>query len=217
MNAITMKKPLSLSLAALFGALFFAAALPIRADTHVDVGVSVGFRLPHGAVEVHVGRDRYYEHRGVYYRQGPHGYYVVRAPRGIIVRELPPRYVRIVIGSRVYFRYGDVYYERAHGGGYVVVDAPAVAARELPPASVDDGYQSVWVGETEYKFHDGQFFKSTPEGMVWVPAPLGAITRTLPADSRSVWHEEIEYFECDDVYFRKTPDGYKVVEAPWKK
>jgi hypothetical protein len=216
MNAMITKKSSCLSLAVLCGALALAAALPARADARVNVGVSVGFRLPHGAVEVHVGRDRYYTHRGVYYRQGPHGYYVVRAPRGVVVRELPPRYVRIHAGGRVYYRYGDVYYERAPGG-YVVVDAPTTVVRELPPPTADDGYQSVWVGEKEYKFHDGQFFKPTADGLVWVEAPLGAITRNLPADARSVWHQEIEYFESDDVYFRKTPEGYKVVEAPWKK
>ena len=42
-----------------------------------------------------------------------------------------------------------------------------------------------------------------------MPAPVGAVTRTLPVDATSVWFQEVEYFECDNVYFRKTPEGYK--------
>jgi hypothetical protein len=49
-----------------------------------------------------------------------------------------------------------------------------------------------------------------------MPAPVGAITKTLPVDATSVWFEEVEYFECDNMYFRKTPDGFKVVPKPWK-
>ena len=51
---------------------------------------------------------------------------------------------------------------------------------------------------------------------MWAPAPLGAVTKTLPPDAKSVWYQENEYFECDNVFFKKTPDGYKVIETPWK-
>ena len=193
-----------------------AAALsiapPLPAEVHV--GVSLGLQLPRGYAEVRAGRDRYYTQRGVFYQHGPHGYFVVRAPRGAFVRTLPPRYTRIYVGRSIYYRYGDVYYQPMRDG-YVVVDAPVSAP--LPPVRPDEDYQSVWVGQAEYLFKDGQFFTSTPEGKVWVPAPTGAITKNLPADAQSVWHEGIEYFESDDVYFRKTPEGYQVVTAPWKK
>ena len=72
-------------------ALFTAPAL--WAD--VRVGVSLGFELPHGYAEVRVGHDHYYTHRGVFYQRGPHGYVVVRAPRGAILRTLPPYCTRI--------------------------------------------------------------------------------------------------------------------------
>ena len=198
-----------------------------NASTHVNVGVNVGIPLPHGYAEVSVGRDHYYYHRGTFYRPGHHGYQVVRAPRGCIVRELPPRYSRVYFGTSLYYRYDNVYYQSCPDG-YIVVDppsttvvrvaapAPAVAVASPGPAKGDD-YQSAWVGDVEYLFKDGQFFKRTSEGMVWAEAPVGAVTKSLPGDARSVWYEEIEYFECDDVYFRKTPDGYKVIEAPWKK
>lgn len=224
MNLLRSASSRAVLLALAAGGMLGAANLA-KAESHVGIGLSVGIPLPHGYAEVNVGRDHYYYHRGVFYRPGPHGYYVVRAPRGGIVHELPPYYSRVYIGGSVYYRYGDVYYQTAPGG-YVVVDPPSTVVvssptptTQPPAAGPEKGedYQSVWVGDTEYQFKDGQFFKRTPEGMVWSPAPTGAITKSLPNDARSVWYQDIEYFESDDVYFRKTPDGYRVVEAPWKK
>ncbi|QYM78417.1 hypothetical protein K0B96_14095 [Horticoccus luteus] len=204
-----------------------SAAVVAATSAHAEVRarVKVGIGLPNGFAEVHVGKDRYFEHRGTFYRPGPRGgYVVVRAPRGAIVHTLPPRYVRIYLGNTVYYRYDDVYY-RPVAGGYVIVDAPTTTVVTTPApttpapavnATPADDYQSVWVGPNEYLFHDGQFFRKTPDGLVWMEAPMGALTKTLPADAQSVWYQDVEYFECDNVYFRKTPDGYKVVETPWK-
>jgi hypothetical protein len=225
MNMLRFTTP-RLFILALAGAGTLASTAAARAESHLDVGLSVGVPLPHGYAEVSVGRDRYYYHRGVFYRPGPHGYFVARAPRGAIIRDLPPFYSRVYIGGGIFYRYGDVYYQSCPGG-YVVVDPPGTVVVSSAPATTvtavptapgkSDDYQSVWVGDVEYRFKDGQFFKNTSEGLVWAPAPQGAITKTLPNDARSVWYQDIEYFECDEVYFRKTPDGYKVVEAPWKK
>ena len=118
------------------------------------------------------------------------------------------------MGNVVYYRYGDVFYQPMRHG-YVVVEAPTVVNLPPPPPPAVE-YQSVWFGSTEFLFKDGQFFQKTPEGLVWMPAPVGAITKTLPVDATSVWFEEVEYFECDNMYFRKTPDGFKVVPKPWK-
>ena len=83
-----------------------AALLAVPAlQADVRVGVSLGFELPHGYAEVRVGHDRYYTHRGVFYQHGPHGYVVVRAPRGAFLRTLPPYCTRIYVGSAVYYRY----------------------------------------------------------------------------------------------------------------
>ena len=199
-------------LAGLAAATLFAAPSLHAAD--VRVGVSVGLELPHGYAEIRVGRDHYYEHRGVFYQRGPRGYVVVRAPRGAIVRALPPYYTRIYVGNVMYYRFGEVYYQPVRNG-YVVVDQPAMAVP--PPMRAVEDYQKVYVGQAEYLFKDGQFFMKTPDGMVWVKAPIGAITPELPPDAKSVWYQDVEYFDCDDVYFRKTPQGYRVVETPWKK
>ena len=214
-----------LALRALVFALVGAGALvevnQLRADPEVRLGVSVGIPLPRGYAEINVGRERYFYHRGMYYRPGPHGYYVVRAPLGARIRELPAHCSRIYVGGLWYWRYGDVYY-RQFEDSYVVVDSPVVvssptvvAAQPPPPTPVVE--QSVWVGKSEYIFKGGQFFRKTPEGLVWVEAPSGAITKVLPADAVSVWYQGVEYYEADEVYFRKTPDGFEVVNAPWKK
>lgn len=211
------------------GALSFGAA---EAKADVRVGVSINTRGPRGATEVHVGPDRYYTHRGVFYRPGPHGrYVVVRAPRGARIYNLPPHYARIYVGNVVYYRYDNVYYQDFAGGGYVVVDPPVTVVTPAPvvqtatapvampatPAPVVEETQSVWVGSTEYAFKDGQFFQKTADGLVWTEAPLGAVAKSLPGDATSVWYQNLEYFECDDVYFQKQPQGYVVVTAPWKK
>lgn len=211
-----MKTPrnfLTLLLAAMAGAGAIGTTA-LRAEPHVDIGLSVGVPLPHGYLDVVVGHEHYYSYRGTFYRRGPHGFMVVRAPRGAFVRELPPHCARIYVGGVVYYRFGDVYYQPAREG-FVVVDAPTAVSLPPPPPPV--AYQSVWVGNTEYLFKDGQFFLKTPDGMVWTQAPLGAVTNSLPTDATSVWYENIEYFDCGDVYFRKFPDGYHVVAAPWKK
>jgi len=196
------------------GAASLAVPTLSRASTHVNVGIGVGVAVPRGYTEVRVGPDRYYYHRGVYYRPGPRGYYVVRAPRGAYIRTLPPHYTRIYVGGVYYYRYGDVYYQPSREG-YIVVDPPPTVVASAP-APVKEEPQSVWVGNVEYQFKDGQFFTKNADGLVWAPAPLGAVTYKLPPDAKSVWYQENEYFEVDDVYFKKTPDGYKVIEAPWK-
>ena len=202
--------PTGLLLMSLAGS--FAAATPAHADVHV--GISLGLELPRGYSEVRVGRDHYYTHHGVFYQRGPRGYIVVRAPRGAFIRTLPSHYTRIYVGSSVYYRYGDVYYQPSRDG-YVVVDAPT--SQPMPPARPVEDYQSVWAGKQEYLFKDGQFFTKTPDGVVWVAAPIGAVTRDLPSDARSVWFQNEEYFESDEVYFHKTPAGYEVISPPWKK
>lgn len=188
---------------------------PVIASPQMNVGVSIGVALPRGAVAINVGQNRYYEHRGMYYRKGPHGYYVARPPKGIVIPHAPPNAVRIVIGADIYYRSNGIYY-RKRSEGYEVINAPRTVDTP-PPIEVVEfyGYQSVWLGEQEYRFKDGQFFQPTPEGLVWVIAPIGAIIERIPSDAVSIWHEEIEYFEVDEVIFRKTPKGYKVVEPPW--
>lgn len=198
-----------------------------------SVNVSVGVGTPGGFVQVSYGKNNYYYNRGVFYQPWSQGYRVVRPPYGCVVPALPPRYARVYVGGVFYYRYDDIYYQQVNNG-YMVVATPVVTtspvavtvpatqvvvaqpATPAPAVKITEGAQSVWVGDVEYLFKDGQFFRKTKDGLIWSEAPLGAVTRTLPPDATSVWYQDVEYFECDNIYFRKTPDGYKVIIAPWK-
>lgn len=211
-----MKTKLILSALSLAAACALAPAVAQAGSTHVSFGISIGTRLPHGAVRVHVGRDPYYFYHGSYYRHEPRGYVLVRAPRHAHIRYLPRGYARVVIGPRVYYRYADVYYAPV-SGGYEVVDAPEIPANSAPAASSADAtgdYLSTWLGNDEYLFKDGQFFRRSPNGMVWQETPFGAVAKDLPSDAISVWYEDREYFESDGVFFQNTRDGFKVVPTP---
>ena len=167
---------------------------------------------PTGAFEVSVGREHYYVHHGLFYRKTPEGFIVCAAPKGAIVRELPPRHVQLHVGDDVYYCFEGVFYQPVRKG-FVVVEPPGV--RPPPPGGVRE-YQTVRAGAEEYFFKEGQFFRLTPAGMLWVRAPLGAVTPDLPAEARSVWYQGEEYHECDGVLFQKTPAGHRVVPPPWR-
>ncbi len=107
--------------------------------------------------------------------------------------------------------------------GYIVVEEPVLVSSGSTvvntPVAVSEpvlSELSVWQGEQELLVRDGQFFKNTPEGLVWVEQPVGALTRSLPEDATSIWYQDIEYFDVDGILFRKTPNGYKVVDSPWE-
>jgi hypothetical protein len=183
-----------------------------RSDVHV--GFSIGTRLPHGYVRVNVGHDPYYYYRGTYYHRGPRGYVVVRAPRGAHIRDLPYGYVRVVVGNQVYYRYDDVYYRPWHDE-FIVVDPPTEVVHVAPPPSEVSSYLSVWDGDTEYLFKDGQFFRKGPDGLVWKEPPYGAVSKDLPSNAVSVWYKDDEYFTSGGAYFKHVERGFRVVPAPW--
>ncbi len=182
-------------------------------DRRVDV--SVGFRVPRGYIDVVVGREHFYHYRGVFYRRGPHDrLVVVRAPFGAVVRELPPHCVRFSIGPSIYFRFGDVFYRQVPTG-YMVIAAPIGAPAPAPLPAGAQEFLPVWAGPNECLFRDGQFFQRTPEGLVWMEVPYGAVARTPPPEAVVVWVQGVKYLQSDDVYFRETPQGFQVVPAPF--
>ena len=186
-----------------------------RDNRHVDVDIGINIPLPNGYLDVVVGREHFYHYHGTFYRRGPHGrLVVVGAPRGAIIRELPPRCVRFRVGRVVYFRYGNVYYQQVPTG-FLVVGAPIGPGVPPPPSPPVQEFLSVWAGPNECLFKDGQFFQRTPDGLVWMDVPYGAISRALPADAVSIRVHRDEFFQSDNVYFRRTPEGYRVVPAPF--
>jgi len=190
---------------------------------------------PRNYTPVRFNNADYYTHRGVFYQSTPRGYVVVRPPVGLRIATLPFGFARLILNGMIYYRYNDIYYQAVTGGGFVVVNTPPSIIVTTPPTVVvqqqpnvvvtpapapvvvaSSNYQSVWFDNTELKFRDGQFFQQAADGsLIWIPAPVGAVTPSLPADATSVWYQDIEYLDCDGVYFRKTPGGYAVVNPPW--
>lgn len=80
-------------------------------------------KLPAKHRRVVVGRHNYFFHHGVFYRQGPGGYVVVRAPIGAIVATIPYGYLTFGVGDLTYFYYGGMYYRQVPSG-YMVVESP---------------------------------------------------------------------------------------------
>jgi hypothetical protein len=79
--------------------------------------------LPAKHRKVVVGRQNYFFHQGVFYRQGPGGYVVVRAPIGAIVATIPMGFLTFAVADRTYFYYGGMYYRQVPSG-YMVVESP---------------------------------------------------------------------------------------------
>ena len=79
--------------------------------------------LPAKHRRIVVGRQKYFFHHGVFYRKGPGGYVVVRAPMGAIVARIPVGFLTFVVGDMTYFYYGGIYYRQVPSG-YVAVESP---------------------------------------------------------------------------------------------
>jgi uncharacterized protein YgiM (DUF1202 family) len=87
--------------------------------------------LPAGHRTVYVGRSRYFYGSGVFYRHGPSGYVVVRAPIGAVIAAPPASCRTVVVGGATYYDYNGDYYQNAPAG-YVVVQSPPVVPQ--PPS-----------------------------------------------------------------------------------
>ncbi|WP_221029205.1 DUF6515 family protein [Actomonas aquatica] len=227
-------RPALLGVAALALLALPSTASAKRGHHHDDTSYSVGIGVSSRGIDgfsFGVSRDR------SYHRHYPAPYY----RPGRFFPRIPSYHRRVYVNSTAYFVADGIYY-RPYNHGYVVVDRPVIVERpvvierEAPPprrvtyAVTDDGvdpnqeigvpppepdYITVWQGEQELRLMDGEFFKPTANGLVWVPTPVGAVSDVLPVGSQAVWHNDIEYFRFDGVVFRKSPDGYKVVAAPW--
>jgi hypothetical protein len=104
---------------------------------YVDRGVTVA-AVPHGAVVVRDGPNRYWFHGGVWYRPEGGRFVVIAPPVGVFVPVLPPFYTTLMLGGLAYYYANDAYYVwREPEHQYEVVDPPAnvESAAVAPPAS----------------------------------------------------------------------------------
>lgn len=164
-------------------------------------------------MEISYGPDRYYRYRGYYFRRTPSGFLPIYPPLGLVVTNLPDDCVTYTSGSTIYYQYGNAFYRQVPEG-YAVVQVPEAADVETPSVEEAAPYSIFILEEREYYYRDGQFFRPTEGGLVWVVTPMEALTAALPAGAVSMWFDEIEFFLCDGIYLRKTPKGYKVVPNP---
>lgn len=83
-------------------------------------------KLPVGYKTIAMGGVYYYHHHGVFYKKGPSGYAVVRAPIGVNIKTLPAGYVTIHIRNKPYYHYYGTYYVyEPEEKVYVVVEPPS--------------------------------------------------------------------------------------------
>ena len=111
--------------------------------------------LPRNAVHMEVHKHPYYYHHGVFYRHGPHGYGIARAPLGARIRVLPFGYINLNIGGVPYFYYYGTYYRYLPDEQvYVVVQNPEAGAQEengIDTVYLVDGstLEGIYMGGTE--------------------------------------------------------------------
>lgn len=194
-----------------------------QAKSSIEIGVITKTKLPKGAISVKVGKQNYHTHKGVFYRKTSHGYEAVKAPKGGFIRRLPFGYKRVVVRGKTYYRFNEAFYIKV-SKGFRVVEAPTevsvvTGTTDDAPQSSDDlaaEPYSVWLKDRELILKDGQFFRTSPQGLIWVELPLGATSQQLPMETNSIWYNEIEFYESQGIYFQKTPNGYKVILPPWE-
>ncbi len=194
-----------------------------HAKSSIEIGAVIGMKLPKGAISLKVGKQNYHSHKGVFYRKTSDGYRVVKAPKGGFVRRLPFGYKRVVVRGKTYYNYNDAFYIKV-SKGFRVVEAPTevtVVTRPSEPApqsgeDLSPEPYTVWLNDRELLLKDGQFFRDSPQGLIWVEMPVGATSRQLPNKTNSIWYNEIEFYESQGIYFQRTPNGYKLILPPWE-
>nr|WP_320016865.1 SH3 domain-containing protein [uncultured Desulfobacter sp.] len=87
--------------------------------------------VPPGGQKIKHRGNKYFFHRGHYYRHGPKGYFWVRPPIGIVSYSLPAAALTVLIGGLTYYVYDDVYYRRVPAG-YQVVQVPTQTTTFVP-------------------------------------------------------------------------------------
>jgi len=174
--------------------------------------------LPHGHRSVAWRNERYYFHRGVWYRPWHSGYVVVRPPVGIWVPLLPMYYTTLWVGSGFYYYANDVYYASAPGG-YLVVEPPTnpVIVTDAGRTSTDDS--GAYAEGTWYycEASDAYFPYVTECAVDWqavpdIPADLLPQLANTPSYPDGTWYW-CESAQAHYPYVRQCPEGWRPVPA----
>jgi hypothetical protein len=156
---------------------------------YVDHGVVIE-TMPHDAVVVHQGPNRYWFHGGVWYRpEGAH-FVVIAPPVGVFVPVLPPFYTTLMLGGVAYYYANDAYYVwRAQEHQYEVVEPPkdVESATVTPPPA-----QNVFVYPNKGQSADQQA-KDRYECHRWAVDQTGFDPTTATGDSDSTSAKRGDY------------------------
>lgn len=135
------------------------------------------------------------------FRSHPGQRFDSRRPAPRSVRQPPPVYRerRSVLSGHVY--------SSQHRHDYY---RPGYKLRYLPHGSF-----RFHIGELDYFFFDGFFYRPYSDGYFVVDAPIGAVVLSLPRLHFSFSLNGITYFRTGDTYYRRHhPRGYIVVPDP---
>ena len=111
-----------------------------------------------GAVSIRFKENRFHYHNGVFYKPSGQKYIVARAPIGMGIKVLPPRYKRFILGKRTYFYYYGTFYQKTVGANeFEVIEAPAGAVVDAIP----EGYETVVIDGVYYYTLDDVQYKPT--------------------------------------------------------
>jgi hypothetical protein len=156
---------------------------------YVDRGVVVA-AVPHDAVVVRDGSNRYWFHGGVWYRPESGHYVVIAPPVGVFVPVLPPFYTTLMLGGVPFYYANDAYYVwREPEHQYEVVDPPQnVESATVTPAPAQNAFVYPKKGQTAE-----QQAKDRYECHRWAVEQTGFDPTTATGDADSTSTKRADY------------------------
>jgi Family of unknown function (DUF6515) len=156
---------------------------------YVDRGVVVA-AVPHDAVVVRDGANRYWFHGGIWYRPEGGHYVVIAPPVGVFVPVLPPFYTTLMLGGVPFYYANDAYYVwREPEHQYEVVDPPQnVESATVTPAPAQNAFVYPKKGQTAE-----QQAKDRYECHLWAVGQTGFDPTTATGDADSASTKRADY------------------------
>jgi len=76
------------------------------------------------------------------------------------------------------------------------------------------GIVALSIAGAEFLYSAGMFYRSTPNGYMIVPAPMGAVVPALPPGYTVVYMGSMPYYYYGNAYYAAAPNGYVVTAPP---
>ena len=105
-----------------------------------------------------------------------------------------------------------------HGGGHGGNDGHGGGGWHGGPGwhggSTALGIVALSIAGAEFLYSAGMFYRSTPNGYMIVPAPMGAVVPALPPGYAVVYMGGMPYYYYGNAYYAAAPNGYVVTAPP---